>query len=164
MCAREDGLKMKNVFLASLAAVLIAGCSSEGPAKEAVKRLLNDPESARFSEMRPGKKQGDMCGLVNARNRMGGYVGGSPFFFEKATGATGIVTAPLDSDFRSLWLAVKTRSVGDDLGTLIERCKLMNRWGEICTDPHPQSKHAMCDYMQGDGKVLYEKLQWEYDR
>jgi hypothetical protein len=38
--------------------------------------LLNDPESARFQNVRPAAKAaGFICGEVNAKNRYGGYVG-----------------------------------------------------------------------------------------
>lgn len=54
---------------------------------KAVKRELTDPESARFKWM-PLANEVDMkspdvaatyCGLVNAKNKMGGYVGDKPF-------------------------------------------------------------------------------------
>lgn len=41
-----------------------------------VKRFLNDPDSAKFKYSYKSKKDGDFwCGELNARNRMGGYIG-----------------------------------------------------------------------------------------
>ena len=56
---------------------LLAGCSDKGAVEEAVKDILNDPDSARFGEITivdtaDGRKA---CATINAKNRMGGYTG-----------------------------------------------------------------------------------------
>jgi hypothetical protein len=51
--------------------LLPAGCSFE--AERLVREQLIDPQSAQFSEM--ATKDGITCGLVNSKNRMGGYTG-----------------------------------------------------------------------------------------
>jgi hypothetical protein len=89
---------MKNIYL--FAAALIAMTSHIAIAKDlssqeksiiekAVKHELSDPESARFKwfnlsqEQQVAMKEKDAaatyCGLVNAKNKMGGYVGDTPF-------------------------------------------------------------------------------------
>jgi hypothetical protein len=54
-------------------------------AKAAMARKLTDPESARFDDL--FKVQTDsgeaVCGMVNSKNRMGGYVGVTGFIYEK---------------------------------------------------------------------------------
>ena len=52
----------------------------DGAAKDAVRDQLNDPGSAKFYEV--GSKGSVTCGLVNAKNRMGGFVGRRGFIFE----------------------------------------------------------------------------------
>jgi uncharacterized protein YcfL len=52
-------------------ALLLFGCSSE--TERLVKEQLIDPQSAQFSEV--ATKNGITCGLVNSKNRMGGYTG-----------------------------------------------------------------------------------------
>lgn len=47
--------------------------------KEAVKRKLIDPESAQFFDVKLFRSSGQGCGYVNARNKMGGYVGRKRF-------------------------------------------------------------------------------------
>lgn len=49
--------------------------------KEAVKRLLREPESAEFSEVSLKDTEGGklVCGYVNAKNGFGGFVGATPF-------------------------------------------------------------------------------------
>lgn len=44
-----------------------------------VKRGLNDPDSAQFSNVTFSRSTKAGCGLVNAKNRMGGYVGATAF-------------------------------------------------------------------------------------
>ncbi|WP_139150920.1 hypothetical protein [Halofilum ochraceum] len=50
--------------------------------KAGVRDALVDPESARFGNMVAGAKNDGsiyVCGMVNAKNRMGGYSGATPF-------------------------------------------------------------------------------------
>lgn len=46
----------------------------------AVKRILKDPESARFTD--EFAKPDVVCGLVNGKNSYGGYVGARRYVFE----------------------------------------------------------------------------------
>ena len=86
--------------------VLIAGCTGkqepevkkETPeqkaierTKEIVKNGLSDPESAQFKSMGIKTKEGTntiiaVCGEVNAKNKMGGYVGFTKFVMVKDRG------------------------------------------------------------------------------
>lgn len=56
-------------------------------AKAAIKRKLTDPESAQFTELfKVQPRNGEaVCGLVNSKNRMGGYVGARGFFFDQVS-------------------------------------------------------------------------------
>lgn len=47
--------------------------------KQRVAEALNDPDSAKFRFVEANPKTGGGCGEVNARNRMGGYVGFTAF-------------------------------------------------------------------------------------
>jgi len=68
--------------IAAAALCALAACSSpvESAAKEAVKAQLVDPESARFRNVVTQAKTGAVCGEMNAKNRMGGYVGFTEFY------------------------------------------------------------------------------------
>jgi hypothetical protein len=71
-------------------------------AKAAMTRKLTDPESARFDEMfKVATDNGDaICGLVNSKNRMGGYTGNTGFIFEKALNrATLMFSGASDPDY-----------------------------------------------------------------
>lgn len=53
-------------------------------AKTAMAKKLTDPESARFEDLFKARTSyGEViCGKVNSKNRMGGYVGATGFIFE----------------------------------------------------------------------------------
>nr|DAX92973.1 MAG TPA: protein of unknown function (DUF3552) [Caudoviricetes sp.] len=54
-------------------------------AKEAVKNMLKDPDSAKFKDLIAGQvskdKKKHVCGMVNSKNSMGGYVGYKGFVY-----------------------------------------------------------------------------------
>lgn len=60
----------------------IVGCGEKiiDNAKSAVIRQLKDPQSAQFEQLTKFS-EGVVCGNVNAKNAMGGYVGFKPFIF-----------------------------------------------------------------------------------
>ena len=83
---------MKTVAKISLAfgGAILIGCIAAGSwlyfnpnpideIKNAVRESLNDPESAKFSKITFNSQTGYGCGLVNARNKLGGYVGKKRF-------------------------------------------------------------------------------------
>jgi hypothetical protein len=95
-------------------AVLCAGC--EGEAERLVRGYLVDPDSAQFSEV--VTQNGVTCGLVNSKNRMGGYTGRQIFIvkdgqvlFGRDDGyAAALRDAPCSVDA----LSVSVRQIADD--------------------------------------------------
>lgn len=68
--------------LVAASLLFAASCSPQhSEAQEAVKRLLNDPESAQFREVEDCPSGRGVTGEVNAKNTYGGYVGFKPFFY-----------------------------------------------------------------------------------
>ncbi|WP_462402288.1 hypothetical protein [Pseudomonas sp. Marseille-QA0332] len=67
---------MRRLALVALAGVILAGCGNSDieRAREAVSEQLTDPSSAQFRN-EWSKKDGWVCGEVNSKNVMGGYVG-----------------------------------------------------------------------------------------
>jgi hypothetical protein len=68
-------------------------------AKAVIQRKLTDPESARFDDLfkvQTGRGEA-ICGLVNSKNRMGGYSGSVGFIFERAS-RSGTMMFSGDSD------------------------------------------------------------------
>lgn len=60
----------------------LAACNpAHREAEEAVRRLLTDPQSAQFSEMKQCGKSAAVTGKVNAKNAFGGYTGPQIFYY-----------------------------------------------------------------------------------
>ena len=51
------------------------GCSSDGEIEDVVRASLYDPDSVKFGEVRYFYDGQAACITVNAKNRLGGYVG-----------------------------------------------------------------------------------------
>lgn len=102
-------------------AVLCAGC--EGEAERLVRGYLVDPDSAQFSEV--VTQNGITCGLVNSKNRMGGYTGrqifivkdGRVLFMRDDAYATALRDAPCSPET----LSVSVRQILDDARQLNAR-------------------------------------------
>ena len=88
-------LKHAKAGVARVAALLtvlgigLANCSPTPPgsstyeAREAVKASLNDPGSAQFEDLIPHTDSDPhVCGMVNAKNAFGGYVGFRRFIYD----------------------------------------------------------------------------------
>ncbi|MBB5411878.1 hypothetical protein HDG34_005844 [Paraburkholderia sp. HC6.4b] len=77
------------VAMPFIVGILLSGCSPDSAlkssAEDAVKKKLNDPDSAKFEDVYVVKKidkghtYSVICGRVNARNALGGYIGFSRF-------------------------------------------------------------------------------------
>lgn len=145
-------------------AACIAGCSGRGEAEGAIKQLLNDPDSAKFSDVQPGALKGSFCGRVNAKNRMGGYVGNTPFFYERATATAAIVSPPTTNDFRSVWLAIETKSLGNELSEVVQKCGLVSQWKIVCGNDYPAPPHKLCEAVSGPSQDIYSALRLEFGR
>lgn len=154
---------MKRI-LALVFVIALAGCGVESDAKKAVKGLLNDPGSAEFFDI--VQNGSNACGLVNAKNRMGGYVGKTPFLYIGTTGTVAIVSSVEERDFHSLWMALKIKSNFDkEFGELSMKCEFIRMWKETCGTEYPGSTYEMCDALldQKGGQFFYT-MQAKFDR
>jgi hypothetical protein len=76
---------LRRLILPITVLALTPGCDrGRTQAEEAVKRLLIDPGSAQFRDVvsYPNGAAERYCGEVNAKNRMGGYVGFTKFYVD----------------------------------------------------------------------------------
>lgn len=157
------------IIVGLCAPVMLSACGNEGAAEKAVRNVLNDPNSAIFSDVKSGAEKGSVCGLVNAKNRMGGYVGATPFFY-RSSGQVAILSAPTESDFRMLWLRMKLPGVSNDdisndIGELMLKCRAIAQWKGVCGSEPPLSAPKLCENMLpgSDGGALYSALKKEFD-
>lgn len=155
---------MKNKLLFTLiATALLAGCGYE-EAKTAIKKQLNDPDSAKFSDIVDGATKGDVCGMVNAKNRMGGYVGATPFFYSKDLGYAGFVRTPSESDFRLLWSQMKFGNFKDRFMEIAMECRTTVEWKTFCGTESPLKQHELCPLMSDKTKNFYMILKDRFDK
>lgn len=122
---------MKNVLLC-MAALIISGCGVDVNTIEAqttpsndrvainraealVAQRMRDPEATRFLDEKKAftTSNGDyiVCGTVNAKNAMGGYVGYKPYYVRIRNGSVASLILPSESD-----------QTGIDLKTVIQAC------------------------------------------
>lgn len=96
---REHGLAAKAARAASAAEAEAA--SPRGQHRAKLAQHLNDPESAQFKDDRPSKEDPTIwCGLLNARNGMGGRTGYTPYVFEMKSDIFHTLPNRVDSDNR----------------------------------------------------------------
>lgn len=93
-------------MLALAGALLLTEWIAMRGAESDVRSRLSDPESARFERMVRNTRTGTVCGFVNARNKLGGYVGPQAFVvdagvvhFDPGEAST---TAPTTEQFERL--------------------------------------------------------------
>jgi len=152
--------------LAAVAA-LMAGCNAafteEQRIKQAVREQLIDPDSAKFEAIYKGKTEKHWCGMVNAKNRMGGYAGATPFVYEKVAEGFGFVSLvrepPDDYEFKSL---MSTSSFEKEYKVLASKCKSIKDWNDACGTT-PMESHEMCaPLIDPEEKDFVKKLYAKY--
>ena len=86
-------------------------------AKGLVADRMRDPEATRFKDDVSAymTKQGDyiVCGTLNAKNAMGGYVGYKPFYVRIRGGAVAAFTVPSEMDEYNIQLNAVIKSCAD---------------------------------------------------
>lgn len=152
-------------FLLLVAAVSLSACTKYQKAEDAVKNLLNDPGSAQFSDMQEGVSSDTVCGMVNAKNRMGGYVGKTPFFYNDISGMTALVSPASESDFNSMWLSLESRfgSFEEKHSELSMKCRIIDDWKTVCGTEAPVERDRLCDSFKKSGGELYKDLKQRFD-
>jgi hypothetical protein len=147
---------MRNLIICTVAT--LAGCAAVPPpppsvpveltgsqierVETAVRGALKDPDSARFGVLRgAGEPKGKglvVCGLVNAKNSFGGYVGSRPFYVitsrERGDLPTKVRLPSTDGealgviDFQIKEMALRTAGRDQPLSKMSKRAKLGPRY------------------------------------
>lgn len=136
----------------------------ENQAKSTVRKMMIDPNGAQFGEVFQGIQKGSYCGWVNGKNRMGAYVGETPFFYEQIAN-TGIATivpeTATDRDFSMYYLSLEMSS--DNYKEILEKCTVPRKWEQICGRRINSSPSRFCDLMN-DPVELVKALRSEFKR
>lgn len=82
--------------LSATAAIALAACGGvTSDARQAIEPLLKDPASAQYREIYR-QPDGTLCGEVNAKNELGGYVGFRRFMVDP--GGKGLIDNGVDAE------------------------------------------------------------------
>ena len=76
-----------------LIALALAACGPVGDAHRAMRAALVDPGSAIFSQEHT-IAGGAVCGLVNSKNRLGGFTGSEPYKYDRVLGVSAVQRHP----------------------------------------------------------------------
>ena len=149
-------MKKKITLAFIVTAFLLASCEQLpgiiNDAKRKVPKSLIDPSSAIFNSVYENKATGAVCGLVNSKNRMGGYAGATPFTYHDTTGVTFVRDQPKESDFERYFQNFKYAEIEEYL-QLENKCKKFDLWEKQCGAQIYQSDNKYCQLIIG-GKSL----------
>ena len=158
---------VSKLFFIFVLVLMLPACdvaiTKEQKIKKQVKEYLNDPDSAKFDSIRQGKEEKYSCGLVNAKNRMGGFAGSRPFVYEKVADDFGMVTfvndSPTDSDFRML---KNTSSFEEKYSELHNECRSIRLWDVACENGVSKLSNICRVMLDGAPGEFAKKLVKEY--
>lgn len=107
---------LKAAAAAVLCGLTLASCGElgeMGKAKDAVRRLLKDPDSAQFRDVQACAKPGAVRGEVNGKNSYGGYAGFEPFIY--ADGSAAILSDRATAYDLDRWEALSRKCYSDEV-------------------------------------------------
>ncbi len=140
----RGGSMKRGLLVATAALITLAGCgplpgTPKAKARHAILQMVFDPGAAKIVFL--NQTDSAVCGSVNGKNRMGAYVGATPFIYDRSLDMLSVYAgAPEASDVRYLadtsaedpeW---KTR-----LEELSEKCRFPENWKNQCGIPSPAS-------------------------
>lgn len=131
----------------------------EDVAKNYVAQSLFDPESAKFSTIFNGKGKYTICGFVNAKNRMGAYVGATPFVYTEEKGYPESILVsdlPTDADFRIFYNSIGDTDFSEAYMEIVSKCENPKKWESSCGQTLGNRNHKFCDLLHADN--FYDKL------
>lgn len=147
----------------AVALLLTAGCEQlpgtpQNLAVKAVREQMLDPQAARIVILET--HQGAVCGTVNGKNAMGGYVGARPFV---AWGpVASVFSQPPSLDDVRMLLRMEKGADRDDLILRIGRdCELPKLWRADCKRPFPavEGEAHLCQlWSAGQTAKLFDEV------
>lgn len=123
------------ILTLACAAALTAACdrvpgTDAYRARTELSGYLIDPGSAKITVYRG--RGNALCGFVNAKNRMGAYVGNTPFLIDEGYPSPALWQEPTTSDY-STWSNDGSSSAGHEAYERLETgCAFKARWVKSC--------------------------------
>lgn len=151
-------MKIHTILAVAIAIFMLAACERlpgvVNEAKREVRRSLIDPSSAQFESVYQNSQTGAVCGLVNAKNRMGAYVGAIPFVYEPSSGVTLVPEPPTEREFERYFESIKYAEV-EDYMALEDKCKAVALWQTKCGSSAYSRTNQYC-VLINDGKSMMD--------
>ena len=162
----RGGLVVAAVVLAA-----VSGCgplpgSAKGKARHAILEMVFDPGAAKIAFIRQTKSA--VCGTVNGKNRMGAYVGATPFVYDRQLDFLTVYGGePETSDLRMLAITdTDDPEWKDRYLELTSKCDFPKAWKAKCeSEPPVNTSNQICaalDEKDGFQKLLRPYLEDRY--
>jgi len=138
-------------------ALAVPGALPFGPkarAHEAIKKGLFDPTSPLFSEEVIGDNE-MVCGFVNAKNRMGAYVGATPYLYVTDNVASTLPSTPKEALRKFLHSDLNDADWKENLQNVYNECAFVDLWKSGCVShgSNPLNDEGVCQAV-ADSKTL----------
>lgn len=162
--------KFRNsVFCCQLVGILLVASACDrlpwsrvAKSHKIVAGLLNDPESAQFRN--EAVEGAAVCGEVNAKNQMGGYVGFSRYIATPSVGKAMVTNG--SPDFAEYYRDLENEFLRDKAGEkIVQSCTFEIAWRSICKshleDPTITTAYRQCQLYASQHPGDEEKLKKE---
>lgn len=155
------------ITAAILTSTLLSACdripgTAQNAARSALSQMMFDPGAAKIEFTTETDEA--VCGTVNGKNRMGAYVGATPFYFRKVLKFAVIYGGePTGNDVRMLSLMdASDPNWEETYRELAAKCQFPKEWATYCgTAPGPTSNDICKTFDEPKG---FTKLLGQYRR
>jgi len=132
--------------------LLVSGCdvpgTSQYAAHNSIRALLKDPDSAMFQDDRV-ITGGTVCGEVNAKNSLGGYIGFRPYIFSDGQSMIDQGEPDFSALVRSVDMALQDEAYfHQQFAAAFSECDFIKTYKKICGIPHPADSPQMAKRCQ----------------
>jgi hypothetical protein len=148
-------------FAATLAACDRIPGTAQNKARAVLGTLMFDPGAAKYTyDIETAKA---VCGTVNGKNRMGAYVGATPFVYQKDIDFVEVSPGPAEmSDVRRLkFIEPGGSEWTEQYQALAAKCRFPKTWAEKCGQPAPVIDPHICQVWGEHGEGLMKLLDEE---
>jgi hypothetical protein len=128
-------MNFRAMTLMGAAFVAVAGCdyvpgTPQARARSALSGYLYDPAAAKISVLHASPSA--LCGTVNGKNRLGGYVGAQPFLLTDGDRPVVFDGTPSVSDYRVWSSAPKSPDGQEAYAKMEDGCAFKSLWSKSC--------------------------------
>ncbi|WGM40989.1 hypothetical protein [Caulobacter sp. NIBR1757] len=157
------------IVIAAILALTLPACdlipgTPRNQAREALRGMMFDPGAAKIEFV--AETADAVCGTVNGKNRMGAYVGASPFVFRKSIGYVEVYGGDVEgSDLRMLSLTDTDDPDWDkSYGEIDAKCRFPKTWKAMCGVAPGPTESDICQTWSREGGFMELMNKYDYRR